>query len=276
MDKKLPGSLQGRTNIARCLHTWIPFWHTELNCLSKIAPQFFLHYSFLVFSMRTIFFFFFLTGSNFSFPGILNKKAFKKEEPVQTGREVGWQVEADPQGWVKLPLRGWRLGLIPRAAPWQGQGLVLTARRAAHLSSPALWPHLSKLLSSFINIHTLSWAEEFLPHHSSEDPTFQAPKIFSLLLWLGECSVLFTKQWLTLPSKFWNTGEHFHPLRSVYYWEKAFKGWRRHNISLIYNVVRNTAIKLFISSRVGCSFFIVNYQIMKETVLGKYFFFHKA
>lgn len=59
MDKKLPGSLQGRTNIARCLHTWIPFWHTELNCLSKIAPQFFLHYSFLVFSMRTNFFFFF-------------------------------------------------------------------------------------------------------------------------------------------------------------------------------------------------------------------------
>jgi len=275
MDKKLPGSLQGRTNIARCLHTWIPFWHTELNCLSKIAPQFFLHYSFLVFSMRTNFFFFFDWKQSF-LSWHSEQKGLQEGGACPDRQRGGMASGGRSPGLSEAAIAGLEAGTDPQGCSMTRTG---PCSHCPESSSPVLASTMTSPFKTsflFYKYTYIKLGRGISAPSFKWGPYFSGSKIFSLLLWLGECSVLFTKQWLTLPSKFWNTGEHFHPLRSVYYWEKAFKGWRRHNISLIYNVVRNTAIKLFISSRVGCSFFIVNYQIMKETVLGKYFFFHNA
>lgn len=190
-------------------HMRIPFWYT-VESFIKIAPQFFLHYIFYshfqkIQAERNISF---DQKQNLSFPGIQNKKALEKKKP---GGWARWRAEAAPR--VKV-------------APQNCSGKPPTCSHRVFSSEvPVISPF--KTFLSCINKHTLSHTEEFLSPNPSEGPTYLAPKLFSLILWPDECSVIFAKQWLTLPSKFWNTREHVHSLWSVYYWEKAFRSWRR-------------------------------------------------
>lgn len=203
---------------------------------NKIEPQFYL---------RCIWFFphtfknFKLSKTFLSFPGISNEKYFGKKEvcPKQQGQCDG-DTEAAPWG------AGWRQhgragaqGPVPGAAPGQGRALVLLSSQVS--DSPCLhrtfWGEVSMIspfrtFFSHINNHTQNLAEEFLSPHPNEGPTYWAPKI---ILSPPLARRIFTKQCPGLPSEFWYTWEHFHPLQSFYCWGKVvFMSWRRHRITL--------------------------------------------
>lgn len=142
-----------------------------------------------------------------------------------------WQHRGSSLGsWVKAEQQAGAQGPVPGAAPGQGRGLVLLSSQVS--DSPCLHRTFSgevsvtspfKTFFSHRNNHTLNQAEEFLSPHPTEGPTYWNTKlIFS--------PPLFTKQCPELPSDFWNSWEHFHPLQSFYHWGKVFMSWGRHSI----------------------------------------------
>lgn len=107
-------------------------------------------------------------------------------------------LEKKSGGWAR-----WRAEAAPhvKVAPQNCPGKPPTCSHRV-FASEVLVISPFKTFFSCINTHTLSHTEEFLSPYPSEGPTYLAPKLFSLILWPDECSVIFVKQSLTLLSTF--------------------------------------------------------------------------
>lgn len=150
----------------------------------------------------------------FHFLAFWTKSTLEKRSVFQAVRKVVWRHRGSSLGgWVKGAPQGWS----PGTSPW-GCSRARTRTCPSHFPGERLrlfsqgllkWGHYDVTFQNFFLLYKsvyvkpsrgVSWALTQL-----RILLIRLHELFSLLLWLDKCLVIFTKQSPTLWSKFWNT-----------------------------------------------------------------------